>query len=102
MHTLLPFCDYTVAGLEAELPRDKKKVSKLQLLPPEPRMASVHLRHQPIIKVKNKKKRIIIQQIKKKKKREKKTGGKRTVLSCICISPERRFNSSCSEKHLAG
>lgn len=44
MHTLLPFCDYTVAVLVGELPVGKKKVSKLQLLPPEPRMASAHLR----------------------------------------------------------
>lgn len=91
MHTLLPFCDYTVAGLEAELPRGKEKVSKLQLLPLEPRMASVHLRHQPY---KRKRKRII----KKKKKKKEKQGNKGLYCS-ISASLENRFNSGCSEKY---
>jgi len=45
MHTLLPFCDDTVAVLVGEMPQGTEQVSKLQLSLPEPRMASVRLRH---------------------------------------------------------
>lgn len=85
MHTLLPFCDYTVAVLVGELPGGKKKVSKLQLLPPGPRMASAHLTHQPMIK----------------ETKEKKKKGLYCSVQCksvfVCSSLESRFNSSCSE-----